>query len=196
MKISIAGNGVFGTFLQELLASEFDVCDNAESVILAVPLSAYLEVAKNHPKKHLINVCSVQKPSTDILLSVSDRVTSIHPLFGKRTPPDKRNAIMTRTCIQDNDTWYLDECELEFLKGFKKICNVITGFTPEQHDQMMAKTHLAAVIAAEQAKIFIERAKDIPDEFIPHSFRLLRNFVQTLEDMPKGTMESIKANPY
>jgi len=60
----------------------------------------------------------------------------------------------------------------------------------------MAKTHLAAVIAAEQAKIFIDRAKDIPDECIPNSFRLLRNFVRTLEDMPKGTLESIKANPY
>lgn len=196
MKITILGNGAFGTFLKELLAEEFKICDNAESVILAVPLSAYLEVGTQYQKRHLINVCSVQKPSTDILLQLTERVTSIHPLFGTRTPVDKRNAIMTRSCIQDNDTWYLDECEQNFLSGFKNVVNIINGFTPDQHDQLMAKTHLAAVIAAEQAKVFIDRAKDIPDEFIPNSFRLLRNFVQTLDDMPKGTLESIKANPY
>lgn len=35
-----------------------------------------------------------------------------------------------------------------------------------------------------------------PDEFIPNSFRLLREFVMTMDDMPVGTMESILANRY
>jgi hypothetical protein len=60
----------------------------------------------------------------------------------------------------------------------------------------MSKTHLAAVMAAKQLQIYVERAKDIPDELIPNSFRLMREFVKTLDDMPQGTIESIMANPY
>ena len=45
-------------------------------------------------------------------------------------------------------------------------------------------------------KVFVDRASDIPDELIPNSFRLMRDFVRTLEDMPPGTIESIMANPY
>ena len=60
----------------------------------------------------------------------------------------------------------------------------------------MAKTHAAAVLAAKQAKHFVDAAADIPDELIPNSFRLLSEFVKTLDDMPAGTIESIMANPY
>lgn len=60
----------------------------------------------------------------------------------------------------------------------------------------MAKTHVAPVVAARQMKVFVNRASDIPDEYIPNSFRLMRDFVNTLDDMPHGTMESILANPY
>jgi hypothetical protein len=60
----------------------------------------------------------------------------------------------------------------------------------------MAKTHLAAVMAAKQLQIYVDRAKDIPDFLLPNSFRLMKQFVQTLDDMPPGTIESIMANPY
>jgi len=60
----------------------------------------------------------------------------------------------------------------------------------------MAKTHVAAVLAAKQMKVFVERAEDVPDEYVPNSFRLMREFVRTLDDMPPGTIESIMANPY
>jgi len=61
---------------------------------------------------------------------------------------------------------------------------------------MMAKTHLAAIKALELIKPFIDNAKDVPDKFIPNSFRLLREFAKTIEDMPLGTLESIKSNTY
>jgi len=202
MKIRIIGEGSFGGFLKEILATHFKICDDAESIILAVPISAYEELGKKFKDKHLINVCSVQLPSTNILLKYTDKVSSIHPLFGKRTPDNKRNSILTKTFAISDDLWFYDEREAIFLEQFKKVSNIITHnssgvkFTPESHDILMAKTHLAAVISAQQAKVFIERAKDIPDEYIPNSFRLLREFVKTLEDMPEGTMESILANPY
>jgi len=69
-------------------------------------------------------------------------------------------------------------------------------FTPDSHDRLMARTHVAAVLAAKQMKVFVDRAEDIPDELIPNSFRLMRDFVRTLDDMPQGTIESIMANPY
>jgi prephenate dehydrogenase len=197
MKLNIIGDGSFGSFMKELLAPHFELCEDADSVMLAVPISAYEEVSSKNKGKHLINVCSVQKPSTDICLKHSDRVTSIHPLFGRRTPSDKRHSILTLRVIPPEDTWYDETCSSDFTSKFSMVSSIaINYYTPEEHDQLMAKTHVAAVLAAQQMKIYIDRAKDIPDEFIPNSFRLLRDFVKTLDDMPKGTIESIMANPY
>ena len=203
MKLTIIGDGSFGSFMKELLAPHFEICDNADSVMLAVPISAYDEVASKNKGKHLINVCSVQKPSTDICLKHSDRVTSIHPLFGRRTPANKRNSIVTHRYTVCNDTW-LSEDGTERIFGMhygmvSEILNTDTNgqrFTPESHDILMAKTHVAAVMAARQLKVYTDRVKDIPDEFIPNSFRLMREFVKTLEDMPQGTTDSIMANPF
>lgn len=207
MKLQIIGDGAFGTFLKELLNPHFNICNQAESIILAVPLSAYEEVATKNKGKHLINVCSVQKPSTDICLKHSDRVTSIHPLFGRRTPADKRNSILTFEGT-DNDTWSCGrENECEFLLRFGNVSQIFRYFpfghsedgkpiNPDKHDLMMSKTHMAALMGAQQMKVYIDRAKDIPDHLIPHSFRLMKEFVKTLDDMPAGTVESILGNPY
>ncbi len=195
MKIHIEGSGSFGSFLKELLPLVgFELDYYAESVILAVPISAYKEVGEKFAGRHLINVCSVQKPSTDILLKITNKVTSIHPLFGKRTPADKRNSILTYECK--------NKLEEEFLSKFTKLSKVWCcdnnkiSFTPELHDKLMFKTHYQALLAAKLIKPLITDVSDIPDELIPNSFRLLRQFSQTLEDMPVGTISSILANPY
>jgi len=127
-KLTIIGDGSFGSFLKTLLSDHFEIVDCAESIVLAVPLSAYSELGKKYSDHHLINVCSVQKPSTDMLTKHTHRITSIHPLFGVRTPADKRNSIFTHTAIQETDTWYLDEAELNFLRGFRKVSRIIEGF--------------------------------------------------------------------
>lgn len=202
MKLQIVGDGSFGSFLKELLRPNFELCDDAESVILAVPISAYEEVASKNKDKHLINVCSVQKPSTDICLKHSDRVTGIHPLFGRRTPINKRYSILTHSACACNDTWLSeDSSESEFLKEFSHVGLIYMSmkgiqFTPESHDILMAKTHASALMAAKQLQVFVERVKDVPDVLIPNSFRLMREFVKCLDDMPAGTVESILANPY
>lgn len=204
MKLKIIGDGSFGSFLKELLKPHFEIVDDANSVILAVPLSAYEEVSSKNKGKHLINVCSVQKPSTDISVKYGSCVTSIHPLFGRRTPADKRYSILTYIG-ENNDTWDSGMNEQkEFIYGFKSVSYVYEYqdystkklFTPESHDLLMLKTHVSAVMAAKQLQIYVDRAKDIPDYFTPHSFRLMREFVKTLDDMPQGTIESIMANPY
>ena len=203
MKIDIIGDGSFGTFLNQLLAPIFEIDVDAESVILAVPISAYDSVASDNREKHLINVCSVQKPSTEIILKYSPHVTSIHPLFGARTPAENRNAIVTRTFSSGpDDSSQSAENERQFLEGFARVSKIVitdpsgAPFTPDTHDRLMAKTHVAALLAAKQMKVFVDRANDIPDEYIPNSFRLMREFVRTLDDMPPGTIESIMANPY
>ena len=199
MKIHIIGAGSFGTFLNELLLSVFEIADNAETVILAVPISAYDSVAVANREKHLINVCSVQKPSLEMALKHTPNVTGIHPLFGQRTPAERRSSIVTHELSAESP---FAAAETEFLDGFSKISKLVRldhkgeTFTPDSHDKLMAKTHVAAVLAAKQMKVFVERAEDIPDEFLPNSFRLMRDFVRTLDDMPPGTIESIMANPY
>lgn len=203
MNVRIIGDGSFGSFLGGLLAPVFDLDEGAETVILAVPISAYDSVAAENAGKHLINVCSVQKPSTDALLRHTPYVTSIHPLFGSRTPVNKRATLVTHTFQgKDGGDGKFDELETLFLEGFASISSIHTedhdgiAFTPDSHDRLMAKTHVAAVLAAKQMKVFVERASDVPDEFVPNSFRLMREFVRTLDDMPPGTIESIMANPY
>lgn len=208
MKLTIIGDGAFGTFLKELLKDKVELQPyeggiTAESVILAVPISAYGSLASHLCDKHLINVCSVQSPSTDYLLQFCNRVTGIHPLFGRRTPTDKRNSILTHSYVSCDDTWLSeDKTEAEFLNMWSTVSTIQTidatgqKFTPESHDALMAKTHLAALMAAKQLKVFTDRVANVPDELIPQSFRLMREFVKTLEDMPPGTVESIMANPY
>jgi prephenate dehydrogenase len=208
MRLTIIGDGAFGTFLKDLLKDHFEFQPfegglTAESVILAVPISAYKSLAAQLWDKHLINVCSVQKPSTDILLQYTNRVTSIHPLFGKRTPSNKRNSILTHSYISCNDTWLSeDTLESDFLKIWSIVSTIQINdaigekFTPDSHDALMAKTHVAALMAAKQLKVFTDRVVNVPDELIPQSFRLMREFVKTLDDMPPGTIESIMANPY
>jgi len=199
MKIRIIGDGSFGTFLKELLAPGFDIDDTATSIILAVPISAYEVLAAEHSRNHLINVCSVQKPSMDMVTKHTPNVTGMHPLFGKRTPGDRRNTIVTRERLVEAE---FADAEGEFLDGFGKVSTLMRDdhigkrFDPDTHDQLMAKTHVAALLAAKQMKVFVERAEGIPDELLPNSFRLMRDFVRTLDDMPQGTIESIMANPY
>ena len=199
MKINIIGDGSFGKFLHELLPPIFEIDRNAETVILAVPISAYDSVAAENCEKHLINVCSVQKPSLEMAMRHTSNVTGVHPLFGQRTPADRRSSIVTHQVSAESP---FDAAEKAFLEGFSKISNLVfrdykgEPFTPDSHDKLMAKTHVAAVLAAKQMKVFVERAEDIPDEFLPNSFRLMRDFVRTLDDMPQGTIESIMANPY
>lgn len=200
LKLKIIGNGAFGSFLSDILAEHLCLTDDiseASSFVLAVPISSYetvaIDINKKHSNPHLINVCSVQSLSTKIINKYSNQITSIHPLFGKRTPIDFRNSILTFKCNSSN--------ECEFLSAFSKISKIITEINNdtidcEIHDKIMAKTHVAAVMAAKQMKIFVDRASDIPDELLPNSFRLLKQFVKTLDDMPQGTMESIMANPF
>lgn len=194
-QLTIVGDGSFGPFLREMLSDSFDIVDDAFSVILAVPISAYADCAVKYNGRHLINVCSVQEPSTDVLrkhcfdpIARCCHMTALHPLFGARTPADKRHVIITSRCGTAE--------EKMFLAGFLKKCTTVHEMTASEHDRIMAKTHLAAVMAAQQMKIYVDRAKDIPDDLIPNSFRLLKNFVKTLDDMPPGTIESILANPY
>ena len=190
MKIEIIGNGVFGTFFKEISEDVFEIEEGADTVIMAVPSSAYEAVAKDNKGKHLVNICSIQSTTTEICLKFSNRVTSIHPLFGPRTPEDKRNSMLTYGCRCQS--------EIEFLRNFDKISEVGIDFdlTPEKHDKIMAKTHGAFIAATKGLKKYVDDAKDIPDEYIPHSFRKIRELVIQLEDMPKGTIDSIMANPY
>lgn len=189
MKVQIIGDGSFGTFLKEFMAPKFEIVPDAYSVILAVPISAYSEIAKQIGlTKHLINVCSVQVPSARMLKKHCRNVTSLHPLFGRRTPSDKRHLIVT-------DIADCEEANV-FDELFSSLCSSTRYMSGEEHDRIMSKTHLAAMLAAKQLQPFIDRAKDVPDELVPNSFRLMREFCKTMEDMPKGTVESILANEF
>ena len=209
LRVEIIGDGAFGKFLAELLSNHIIHTDHSHVKILAVPASSYDACGRfygSDAKNLLVNVCSIQKPTTDALLKYTDRVTSIHPLFGRRTPADKRNSILTYLSKQPEDSWYHDTLQEDFLKMFAKVSSIydsITGiggtevkYTPETHDLLMAKTHASALMAAKQLKVFTDRVSGVPDHLIPNSFRQMREFVKTLDDMPAGTVESIMANPY
>lgn len=202
-KVFILGNGSFGSCLRSALKDSFDILPGHESkdmpllepvsVILAVPLHAIESVIGwKGIEHHFVNVCSVQQPSIKAMCKNwsgwGQLSTSLHPLWGARTPVEHRNHILT---VRGEHSLAND-----FIEKFCQVSKQVAEMTPEEHDVVMAKTHLAAVIAAKQMKVFVERAGDIPDEWCPNSFRLLKNFVKTLEDMPEGTITSIMGNPY
>jgi hypothetical protein len=196
-KIKIVGNGVFGTFLKILLNDFVCFDDEADTVILAVPSHAIDKVASEHKGKHLVNVCSVQRDTNESCLKHTKKLTGIHPLFGKRSPASERNCILTHECVDS----------YEVLEIFKNIgATIITHLSSgsrggeridgKLHDKIMAQTHLVAVEVGEKFSEKLRRADWIPNECLPASVKKLREVIFQLGDMPKGTLDSIKANPF
>jgi len=199
-KINVVGDGAFGSFLMGLFSQVkgIELADDAEIVVLAVPFSAYDDVAAKYAGKYLVNVCSIQDDSTKICLRHSRRVLSIHPMFGARTPPH-----MQKTCIvtynSGNSAFHANEIIRAFRdSGAEIVTRTPDGdeITPKWHDMIMANSHLRALEIAEMAAPMLEGIMDIPDKFFPATVVNLRNLVKQLQDMPPGTRDSIKANPY
>lgn len=182
--VNIVGNGVFGTFLAETFRL-YNILNRAESdnVILAVPASAYEDVAKRHRNKHLINVCSAQTHTTDILKSYSDRVTAIHPLFGPNSPNFGIYSIVTKNGPYSEDI-------INFFKNMSGIhyCDSV------KHDEIMRKTHLPVLLFGQMAALLVDDAKDIPYYMLTPSFKKLQDLAEQMKDMSEGTVSSIMSN--
>lgn len=181
---NIVGSGVFGTFIaRELCGMGYQQCDKSNHIIMAVPLSAYMDVAKQHHDKHLINVCSVQAPSNEICKKFSAYVTGIHPLFGVNSPITGRNSIVTQSCQYTQDV----------VEIFSKFGSVHYSNQIE-HDDIMRKTHLPVLLFGQMASEVVEKASDVPDYYITPSFRKLRELAYQMRDMSDGTKSSILSN--
>ena len=190
MKITIIGDGMFGSFLTRELAAHAEITGDADIVIMAVPVSAYDAVAGAHAGKHLVNVCSVQHKPTQACLKHTDRVTAIHPMFGPNSPKDGRTCIVTHQCAESSAVVAL----------FEKICGEMVTqhngqpFTGALHDDMMRKTHLPVLMFGELAALIVEQARDVPDACLPTSFKRLKALAEQMKDMSPGTVESIRSN--
>ncbi len=190
MKVAIVGRGVFGTFLEGELKKYAEISDDADIVLIAVPISAFEDVAKKHAGKHLVNLCSVQRQPNDVCQKHSKRVTGLHPMFGPQSPTTNRTCIATLTCAESEAVFDL----------FRKIgCEIVTHngstqITGQGHDEMMRKTHLPVLMFGELAALIVEQAKDIPDNCLPTSFKRLKSLAEQMKDMSPGTVESIRSN--
>lgn len=191
MKITIVGDGMFGAFLKKELATHADIVDDADTVILAVPVSAVAAVAGKYAERHLVNVCSVQRQPTEDCLGQSARVTSIHPMFGPNSPVAGRTCILTHEC----------DDSVAVVELFAKISSEIVThdsagrvITPAIHDDMMRKTHLPVLMFGELAALIVEQARDVPDNCLPTSFKRLKALAEQMKDMSPGTVESIRSN--
>lgn len=192
MNISIVGMGVFGSFLKKELEDHAKIVDedDADFIILAVPISAFDEVAVRHVGKHLINVCSVQRRSNEICKTFSDKVTGIHPMFGPNSPKEGRTCIVTHASKESERVIEL------FQKISNEIVDEIDGvkITDVKHDEMMRKTHLPVLLFGEMAALIVEQAADVPDNCLPTSFKRLKALAVQMRDMSPGTVESIRSN--
>jgi len=193
MKIHIVGDGVFGKFLRELLADQVEFSPVADTVILAVPESAYEAVAAEYAGRHLVNVCSVQRDTNATCLRHSDRVTGLHPMFGPRSPEEGRTAVLTTQC---------DETGLVIKIFIQKNVKILTHLPDgreidgDVHDRMMAVTHLAGLRMSEQLRAVVAAAEWVPDACVPTSFKKIRETVEQCGDFSPGTLQSMRANPY
>lgn len=190
MKITIIGDGVFGRFLREELSPHAQIVPDAETVIIAVPVSAYAAVAAEHKGKHLVNVCSVQDAPNRDCLKHSGHVTGIHPMFGPQSPMTNRTCIVTQQCAQSAAVFDLFRkigAEIVTHKGDLEITGAL-------HDDMMRKTHLPVLMFGELAALIVEQAADVPDNCLPTSFKRLKALAEQMKDMSPGTVESIRSN--
>jgi len=196
MKIAIVGTGAFGSFLwrelhrvaSDSIATPYDT--GIDTVILAVPSSAYDKVARKYRGMHLINVCSTQAKTNWICQKYSDKVTGIHPLFGPRSPMEGRTAIVTTRCEESAE--FLDVFDLITTGGLK----LMLGGNGLEHDKVMSKVHIPVVQLQARIKEIIKGAEGIAKDHIPTSFHKLREFSETFGDMPEGTLSSILDNPF
>jgi len=192
MKLHIVGNGYYGKFLSKILAPYADFTENAETVILAVPFSAYQEVAEKFRGKHLINICSIQEASNEICQKYSANVTGFHPLFGPKSSDKNRRGVLTLECPKSR----------EILDLFKKVgTKIITEINNKKadgkiHDKMMAQSHALVINLNKIIEQQVRAADWIPEEILPPSFIALREFSRQYMDMSEGTVSSILANPY
>ncbi len=193
MELQIIGNGVFGKFLATLLAPYASIQQEADNIILAIPLEAYGQEASTHIGKHLINVCSVQYESNIICSRYTKNVTGIHPLFGPQSSKLKKKAVLTNTCSKTSLIIELfKKVEIEIISELPDG-QIIDG---ELHDKIMAVTHLAGLQVAEELKRIVSNASWVPENLIPPSFQKIRDFVEQCQDFSLGTISSIKANPF
>lgn len=191
LKVNIIGNGVFGTFLKEYLKGHVEFSDQAFHIIMAVPVSAYLDVARRNRGKHLINVCSVQNETNKICAEHSDYVTGIHPMFGPNSPVEGRTCIITKTCstFSEDIISIFENKGCEIVRGIKG--NMMNGLI---HDDVMRRTHLPVLSFGELAALIIQNAGDIPDNCLPPSYKKLKALADQMKDMSPGTVESIRSN--
>ena len=187
MRIAIIGNGEFGNFLKDVLSKHCIIDDNADTVILAIPLSAYKEVCEKNSGKHFVNVCSVQAESNKICKQFSYRVTGVHPLFGPNSKTG--SCVVTHKCAQSDAV----------LEVFSKISVIVENYngepiTDDLHDTMMWHTHLQLAQLTEQIERVVKQAEWIPDECLPASFLQLKKFSETFFKVSEGTRDSISSN--
>ena len=205
IKVHVVGDGVFGTFLRGELKPHvtFDSA-NPELVFMAVPYSAYEAVAKKYKGRHLVNICSIQSLSSLACHKYTKEFTSIHPMYGPRSPKEGRTAVVTygdtekaglvvglfcQMGVEVHGKWMIKV-------GNTYACSAGAYISPEEHDRIMARTHLPVVMFGEMAREMVDRVKNVPDWMLPTSFKKLKALVDQMRDMPKGTLDSIKANPY
>jgi prephenate dehydrogenase len=193
MVIDIIGNGNFGMFLRAILSERATITTEACIKILAIPYDSYRDYMEKEYIKdnHYVNVCSIQEPTNKIIkerVIHSSRFTGIHPLFGNRTPVDKRKSIITH---EESGSAIANQV----IQLFKSVseCYYLDDTT---HDKFMAKTHGKVIQLQESISKAVEEASEVPDFCLPNSFMKLKEFSETFLDMPLGTKSSILANKY
>ena len=203
-KVKIVGDGAFGTFLRTLLRDtpylELTEGNDAFIIILAVPFNAYPEVAAQYPGKLLVNVCSIQDITNDMCLAETPDVLGIHPLFGARTPNNQLKVCLITNRATTPVGRTLEEkllCAFQFKAAVLKF-DTPEGYpiTGEWHDRLMAKSHYMALEIAEAAEPLVNNIGHELYDYLPASVARMRDLVEQIGDMPPGTRESIKANPY
>ena len=175
----IGRNGSFGKFLER---NYFEHNKKSSTVVLAIPASAFEEVCKEHKGKYFINVCSVQYETNKICKKYGDRFLGVHLLFGHRSIRGDKRCIFT--------TNKNDYADIAISHGWTS-----SYMSARKHDELMAKTHKVALeIAEKYAKHF--RKIKVYDTLLPSSVVKLREALYLLDEMPKGTVDSIKSNPF
>lgn len=221
-QLSIIGFGQFGRFIAKILKPHFKITatsksdysdlakkmgikfaslqeavQNADIIILTMPISACKETIKNispflKKKALVIDTCSVKKTPVEAMkkyLPYDTEIIASHPLFG---PQSGKNGIKGLKIV----IWpvRIKKETYKKVKSFLKIIELkIMEMSPEEHDKTIALFQaLTHFIAKGAVKLNLPVAKFLT----PSSLKLLSAINDIKDDSESLFYDMQKFNPY
>ncbi|WP_423062325.1 prephenate dehydrogenase/arogenate dehydrogenase family protein [Candidiatus Paracoxiella cheracis] len=197
--VSIIGYGRFGKVLEILLAKKFNVkIDDVScsTIFIAVPIRAFEKTIRDiadkiNPEATIIDVCSVKIYPVKIMkqyLPQSVSIIATHPLFGPDSIQNNHPLKIMMNNVRDHHNQYQ-----QWKDFFTQHHIEVLEMTPEQHDELAAKTQGITHFVGRILEKMNAKASEIDTSGYA---ALLKVMQQTCNDSRELFLDLQRYNPY